>query len=151
MLVSNSIFEAIAYNEGIVAFRRDPKVPFIVSMPLGQVISKLRPYADVYFEEKQKIVDKYCDKDEKGEKIIKDNKVTFSTSEQAQGFTREINALMRAKTDISSVSESRVRINLEGVVSGLCVDDMIALSDIVEFINGSNIIVADSVKSGRKR
>ena len=136
MKVRNVTFEAVASNESIVKFRRDPKVPFSISLPFGIMIGKLRPFIDAYFDEKQKLYEKYCDKDEKGEKIIKDGNIYFSGLNRDK-LNKDINTLVNAMVELDGTMTAKLRIDVSKLIDGLSVDDIIALDDVVEFYDGT--------------
>lgn len=138
MKVHNSVFEAILNNENIVKFRRDSRVPFSISMPFGVMLNKLRPWIEAYSDEKMKIIDKYCDKDKNGEKIVKDGRVTFSTQAQQEGFQKGLNDILNTEVDIGAVMHEKLCIDVSKLSEGLSVDDQIALSDLVDFFDGSD-------------
>ena len=50
---------------------------------------------------RQKIIDEYCDKDEEGKPVIKDNKYIFTDNQEK--FNEEFNELMNVENDINII------------------------------------------------
>lgn len=137
MEVSNMLLDALSTNQNILHFRKDPGVPFGISLAFGTMLNKLRPYAEAVSEEKQKIFNKYCDKDENGENLIEEGRLHFSGG-NAKKVTDELNQLFEAKTNLDGILTEKIRIDSNKIDEGLSSDDVMVLLEIVEFYDGND-------------
>lgn len=76
------------------------QLPVKVSYAISKNISKIERELDIYNKERQKLLDKYCVKDEKGENIIDENNQLKIADEHLDTWNKEINELLDIEVDI---------------------------------------------------
>ena len=80
---------------------RKKQLPFSLKTNywLARVFNKVEAEAKVYFQEKQKLIDQYAEKDEKGEtKILANGSVFFG--KKSKEFLKKFNELQQAEIDL---------------------------------------------------
>ena len=76
------------------------QLPIKVSYAISKNIKKLEKELKIYDEERQKLIDKYCIKDEEGNNVIDENNNLKIADEHLKAWNKEINELMDIEVDI---------------------------------------------------
>ena len=76
------------------------QLPIKVSYAIAKNIKKLESELDIYNKERQKLIDKYCIKDEEGNNVIDENNNLKIADEHIDNWNKEINDLMDIEVDI---------------------------------------------------
>lgn len=71
-----------------------------VSYALAKNISKIEKELDIYNKERQKLIDKYCVKDEEGNNVIDENNQLIIADENMTDWNNAINELLDIEIDI---------------------------------------------------
>ncbi len=71
-----------------------------VSYALAKNISKIERELDIYNKERQKLIDKYCIKDEEGKNVIDENNQLKIADEHLDAWSKDINELLDIEIDI---------------------------------------------------
>lgn len=76
------------------------QLPVKVSYAISKNVSKIEKELDIYNKERQKLLDKYCVKDEKGENIIDENNQLKIADKNLESWNKDINELLDIEVDI---------------------------------------------------
>lgn len=76
------------------------QLPVKVSYAIAKNISKIERELEVYNKERQKILDKYCIKDEEGNNLIDENNQLKIADEHLEDWNKDINELLDIEIDI---------------------------------------------------
>lgn len=76
------------------------QLPIRVSYTIAKNISKIEKELEIYNKERQKIIDKYCIKDDEGNNVIDENNQLKISSENLNTWNKEINELLDIEVDI---------------------------------------------------
>lgn len=76
------------------------QLPIKISYAIAKNISKIEKDLELYNKEKQKLVDKYCIKDEKGSNKIDENNQLKIADENLDDWNKSINELLDIEIDI---------------------------------------------------
>lgn len=71
-----------------------------VSYALAKNISKIERELDIYNKERQKLIDKYCIKDEEGNNVIDENNQLKIADKHLDAWSKDINELLDIEIDI---------------------------------------------------
>lgn len=76
------------------------QLPIKVSYAIAKNVSKIEKELEIYNKEKQKLVDKYCIKDEKGNNKIDENNQLKIDNENLDDWNKSINELLDIEIEI---------------------------------------------------
>lgn len=76
------------------------QLPIKVSYAIAKNVSKIEKELEIYSKEKQKLVDKYCIKDEKGNNKIDENNQLKIADENLDDWSKAINELLDIEINI---------------------------------------------------
>lgn len=76
------------------------QLPIKVSYAVAKNVSKIEKELEIYNKERQKLVDKYCIKDEKGNNKIDENNQLKIADENLDDWNKSINELLDIEIDI---------------------------------------------------
>ncbi|WP_297130779.1 DUF1617 family protein [Terrisporobacter sp.] len=76
------------------------QLPIKVSYAIAKNISKIERELEIYNKERQKLIDKYCVKDEEGKAIIDENNQLKIADEHLDSWSKDINELLDIEIDI---------------------------------------------------
>lgn len=76
------------------------QLPIKVSYAIAKNVSKIEKELEIYNKERQKLVDKYCIKDEKGNNKIDENNQLKIADENLDGWNKSINELLDIEIEI---------------------------------------------------
>ena len=76
------------------------QLPVKVSYAIAKNIKKIESELKIYNEERQKLIDKYCIKDDEGKNVIDENNNLKIADEHLEAWNKEINELMDIEVDI---------------------------------------------------
>lgn len=76
------------------------QLPIKVSYAIAKNVSKIEKELELYNKEKQKLVDKYCIKDEKGNNKIDENNQLKIADENLDDWNKSINELLDIEIEI---------------------------------------------------
>lgn len=76
------------------------QLPVKVSYAIAKNIKKLENELKIYNEEREKLIDKYCIKDDEGKNVIDENNNLKIANEHLEAWNKEINELMDIEVDI---------------------------------------------------
>lgn len=88
--------EIITIYKGISTIK-SKHLPVRVGFAINKNLSALNGVAQIYEEERRKILDKYCEKDENGQLLTKNNEFVISDKEM---YASEINDLLNIENDV---------------------------------------------------
>lgn len=91
--LKNSNLEALITSEGLGNLKQSPDLPVAFSFRLADLMGKLQPTIKAYVDQKQKLIEKYADKD-KDNKPIQSESGMFVFTKQAQWFQKEFGELL---------------------------------------------------------
>lgn len=150
LTILNSDLEALVTSEGLGNLKQSKNLPITFSFRLADLMGKLQPTIKAYVDQKQKLVEKYGDKDKEGKLIqTEPGLYTFKKQKQAQWFQKEFTELLNLELTLDcaklrlSVKDIPVKKSIicphckkgfdqaEGVVSA---DDIAALRSIIDFL-----------------
>ena len=76
------------------------QLPIKVSYAIAKNIKKLESELKIYNKEREKLIDKYCIKDDEGKNVIDENNNLKIADEHLEAWNKEINELMDIEVDI---------------------------------------------------
>ena len=76
-------------------------LPIKISYALAKNISKIERELEIYNKERQKLIDKYCVKDEEGKAIVDENNQLKIADEYLESWGKDINELLDIEIDIN--------------------------------------------------
>ena len=76
-------------------------LPIKISYALAKNISKIERELEIYNKERQKLIDKYCVKDEEGKAIVDENNQLKIADEYLEAWGKDINELLDIEIDIN--------------------------------------------------
>ncbi|MGL5642928.1 MAG: DUF1617 family protein, partial [Paraclostridium sp.] len=90
----------IVMDANLLGSLTQKKFPIKVSYALAKNLSKIEKELEIYNIERQKLIDKYCIKDENGEnKIDKDNKLSLD-EKYLDAWNKDLNELLDIEIEI---------------------------------------------------
>lgn len=89
------------------------QLPIKVSYAIAKNIKKLESELKIYNEERQKLIDQYCIKDNEGNNVIDENNNLKIADEHLDAWNKEINELMDIEVDIDIH-----KFNLDSLMNG---------------------------------
>lgn len=91
----------IVNNTNLLAALTNKQLPIKISYAIAKNISKIEKELEIYNIERQKIIDKYCIKDSKGNNAIDDNNQYKIDDKYLESFNKDINELLDIEIDIN--------------------------------------------------
>lgn len=76
------------------------QLPIKVSYAIAKNISKIERELEIYNKERQKLLDKYCIKDDEGKNLIDENNQLKIADEHLEDWNKDINELLDIEIDI---------------------------------------------------
>ncbi len=76
------------------------QLPVKVSYAIAKNITKIEKELDIYNKERQKLLDKYCIKDDEGKNLIDENNQLKIADEHLEDWNKDINELLDIEIDI---------------------------------------------------
>ncbi len=76
------------------------QLPIRVSYSIAKNVAKIESELKVYNNEREKLIDKYCVKDEEGKNIIDENNQLKISDEHLDNWNKDINELLDIEVDI---------------------------------------------------
>lgn len=90
----------IVANTNLLATLTCKQLPIKISYAIAKNVSKIEKELEIYNIEKQKIIDKYCLKDEKGNNAIDENNQFKIDDNNLEDFNKDINVLLDIEVDV---------------------------------------------------
>lgn len=130
MKFTNSQIEIIIGSKAYEEVMANSKMPIRVKFELKKLDSKIREVAKIYLELKQKVIEKYCDKDSEGNPIVKNQQYTFSNP--SKEFVDEINQLLNLESEIEF---EKIKIKIDDLSElNINARDLFVLEYIFDFV-----------------
>ena len=111
--VANSFFER-SQEFALVKLCRSNQLPPKVSYWLSRILKEIIPLNKLYLEEKQKLIEKWADKDEEGKIIVQNERIFFK--EHIGDFNSDITELTSIENELSI---NKIEISLDKIPEGL--------------------------------
>ena len=99
LVLKNSDLENLVGSKGLANMRQSKDLPVVFSFKLADMLGKLQPTIKAYMDQKQKLIEKYGDKDENG-KLVEQSPNVFTFSTKAKWFQKDFTELLAAETTI---------------------------------------------------
>jgi hypothetical protein len=148
--IKNGVFENLMASSSVEKMFK-AHLPARISYPFALLMKSLQGKFETFMEEKRKILEKYCDRDDEGEPVKdKAGQYSFTNSETIKTFVGEFNELMDLETKIN---HERVRINISGLDSlelKLTPNDILSLEPLIEFVDDREPEETKVVPIGKK-
>jgi len=113
--VANSFFERGATQESaLIKLCKSNQLPTKVSYWLSRILKELTPLNKLYLEEKQKLIEKWCDRDEEGKIILQNDMIFFK--EHMKEFNLDITELVSIESELPF---NKIEIPLDKIPEGL--------------------------------
>ncbi len=130
LALKNSDLEGLLNCDGLANLRKNKDLPIIFSFRLADLLGKLQPTIKAYSDQKQKLIEKYADRDKEG-KLVEQRPNMFVFSTKAQWFQKEFTELLDIEI---SVDGPKLEIKKEDIPKGtISADDIISLMAIIDF------------------
>ena len=130
LTLKNSDLEALVTSEGLGNLKQNKDLPIAFSFRLADLMGKLQPTIKAYMEQKQKLIDKYGDKDKEG-KLIQSTPGMYVFTKQAQWFQKEFGELLNLE---SPTGCDKLQLPMKDIPQGvISADDITALRAIIDF------------------
>lgn len=130
MALRNSDLEMLIGSKGLANLRRSRDLPIAFSFRLADLLGRLQPTIKAYSEQKQKLIDKYGDRDKEG-KLVEQSPNVFVFSSKAQWFQKEFSELLSMEIQVDC---ARLEIGMEDIPKEtISTNDIIALMPIIDF------------------
>lgn len=128
--VKNQLFEALLFNQSIADFRKDKRVTVKVGLRFSTLFHKLRANIDAYSDERQRLIDKYCDRDSEDNPIEVDGKMQFK--QKKKEFNDAWKELIDAEVevDVERITLNASKELADGIMS---IEAMEILRDLIDF------------------
>lgn len=91
----------IVSDAGLLGCLAHKQFPIKVSYAISKNIAQIEKELEIYNKERQKLLDKYCVKNEKGENLIDENNKLEITKEHYDDWNRDFNELLNIEVDIN--------------------------------------------------
>lgn len=130
LTVKNQLFEALLFNQSIADFRKDKRVTVKVGLRFSTLFHKLRANIDAYSDERQRLIDKYCDRDSEDNPIEVDGKMQFK--QKKKEFNDAWKELIDAEVevDVERITLNASKELADGILS---IEAMEILRDLIDF------------------
>jgi len=115
MLVRNEIFEVVQNNPVLRNLAESKDVPVRISFRLARVLKALDENLKIYLSAKQKLIEKYCKRDEKGEPIVENNQYTIPP-DNLETFQKEYFELLALEIDLGV---DKIKAKFDDIPNGL--------------------------------
>lgn len=76
------------------------QLPIKISYAIAKNVSKIERELEIYNKERQKLIDKYCVKDEEGNNLVDENNQLKIADEHLEDWNKDINELLDIEIDI---------------------------------------------------
>ena len=131
MKITNNVFEALTRIDVLSRLLSCDDLPVMASYQLAKLTKVLEEEMKVYLQEKNKILDRYCKKDDDGKFIIENNSLVVH-----EGMMDDFNVKMKALMDIDNeIPVERVKIKIQHIPKGYISPVNFAfLENFIEFI-----------------
>jgi uncharacterized HAD superfamily protein len=131
MKITNNVFEALTRIDVLSRLLSCDDLPVMASYQLAKLTKVLEEEMKVYLQEKNKILDRYCKKDDDGKFIIENNSLVVH-----EGMMDDFNVKMKALMDIDNeIPVERVKIKIQHIPKGYISPANFAfLENFIEFI-----------------
>lgn len=131
LTLKNSDLEGLTASEGLSNLKQNKNLPIVFSFRLADLMGKLQSTIKAYMEQKQKLVEKYGDKDKDG-KLIQASPGMFMFTTKAQWFQKEFTELLNLTFTLDC---EKLQLSMEDIPKGIIsADDIIALMPIINFL-----------------
>jgi len=90
----------IVSDANFIGTLTNKQLPIKVSYAIAKNVSKIEKELEIYSKEKQKLVDKYCIKDENGNNKIDENNQLKIADENLDDWNKSINELLDIEIEI---------------------------------------------------
>ncbi|WP_286312047.1 DUF1617 family protein [Romboutsia ilealis] len=90
----------IVNDSNFLAILTQKQLPVKVSYAIAKNISKIESELKIYNTERQKLIDKYCVKDEEGNNVIDENNQLIIADENMTDWNNAINELLDIEVEI---------------------------------------------------
>ena len=121
MKIKNMYFETLAGVQPLMQKEFSAKTSF----HLARIFDKIKSESNVYFSEKQRLVDKYAKKDDKGKNIIQGDSILLNEPEK---FQKEFDELMGIEIDLGL---DKIKIDFDNEPK-LSINEMMILFNFIE-------------------
>jgi len=131
MKITNAFFEQnVTAESPLIKLCNCNQLPAKVSYWLSRLLVHLESFNKVYAGERKKLIEKWCDKDEKGK--AKEENGQYKLSEHMEEFNKEYQELLEIELDIDMAI---IEIPLDSIPIGVLNSyDYARLSDLIKFI-----------------
>lgn len=128
--LKNSDLEMLTNSEGLKSLRESKDLPIEFSFKLAMLLDELQSPMKAYMKEKQKLIDKYADRD-KEDKLVEHVPGQFVFTTKAQWFQKDFNELLNLE---STFDCEKLKILMKDVPQGaISANDIISLVSIITF------------------
>jgi len=115
MLVRNEVFEVVQNNPVLKALAESKDVPVRISFRLAKVLKVLDENLKMYLGVKQRLIEKYCKRNEMGEPVIENNQYTVPP-ENLETFQKEYFELLTLEIDLGV---DKIKAKFDDIPNGL--------------------------------
>ena len=77
------------------------QLPIKISYAIAKNVAKIEKELEIYNKERQKLIDKYCIKDEEGNNLVDENNQLKIADENLESWNKDINELLDIEVDIN--------------------------------------------------
>jgi len=121
MKIKNMYFETLSKVQSLLTKEFSAKTSFY----LARIFDKIQSESKIYFSEKQRLVDKYAKKDDKGKNIIQGDSILLNEPEK---FQKEFDELMGIEIDLGL---DKIKIDFDNEPK-LSINEMMILFNFIE-------------------
>jgi len=115
MKITNGMLEGLTRTDVLTRLLNCETLPVKVSYQLAKLSKLLDESLKFYLQEKNKILDRYCKKDDNGKFIVVDNSLVVQ-----EGKEEQFHSTMREMFEIENdIPMERVKINLDDIPKGI--------------------------------
>ena len=112
--ITNGFFERSNENSPLVRLCRSTQLPVKTSYWLSRLTKEIAPLNQAYLEEKKKLIEKWCDKNEDGTPVSEKGMIKFT--EHGKDFNLELISLINIEIELGI---DKIEIPLECIPVGL--------------------------------
>jgi hypothetical protein len=98
--VENSVFERFSNNATFQKMQACETLPIDISFGIARLTKELVEKGETYFQFKNQLIEKFCDRDEEGKPVIGDNG-QFDIIEKREPFMEEMSKLLLQKIELN--------------------------------------------------
>lgn len=130
LVLKNSDIEMLVNSPGLEALKQDKDLPISFSFKLANLLGKLQPTIVAYSAQKQKLIDKYGDRDKTG-KLIQENGL-FRFTVKVKWFQKDFNELLNLEFTLDS---EKIPISMKDIPKGvISTNDILSLKPFIIFL-----------------